>query len=470
MEVKKIPEPALEFYENPSYPVDDARYGLERFKPFDKDTRGFSEVNVVALGPSKLEEPFREFWQKLANGLEKKDKYDVPYKLGFQDLLQVDRITQDDEMDFYKIEEYNGDLNQQYELALQDCIEKKEKEAIILVLQPQNDREFNLRNELKLKLLRDKVKSQFVRPQTILKTEFLGGVLNNFAVGLYAKYGGTPWRLKDPKFTNTMILGISFHPIRASRFDAPERTIFGFSEVVDEFGYHVGMTVNPVTFKKAEFDELYKHRSLFMPSELIQSLITKSIEKFKNKTKDIVPKNIIIHKTSPYHEEEIQGLKESMKAAGFTGEYALVHLQNDTGYKTYRTEDHKSMRGLFLRPNQKQQYGVLWTVGVIPAQYRDRITREMRYYERGGVRIGTATPWGISIHRESQLKDIDLDFIAEQVLALTKMRWNNLEPSVREPISTYFARGGGKFLAKIWNEHNKEIDILMENLDARFLL
>jgi hypothetical protein len=292
--------------------------------------------------------------------------------------------------------------------------------------------------------------------------------LNNFAVGLYAKYGGVPWRIRDPRFSNIMVLGISFHFIRPSRFDAPERTIFGFSEIVDEFGHHVAMAVNPVTFKTENFKEFYNHKSLFMPKELIRSLVRASIEKYKSKTNDIVPRKIVFHKTSFYHKDEVQGIIEGMKDAGFKGEYALIHLQNETGYKSYRTDDYKSMRGLFLRPNIKNPFGVLWTSGVIPGKFWKE--GEWRYWEKGGVRIGTASPIGISVHRESNIKEINLDFLAEQVLALTKMRYNNLEPSVREPVSTYFARCGGKFMSSIWNRHNKEIDLLMENLDSRFFL
>jgi len=71
MDIKKIPEPGLEFYRNPSYPVDDPRYGLERFKPYDKDTRPFSVINAVAIGPSRLEKPLRSFWRKLVKGIPK---------------------------------------------------------------------------------------------------------------------------------------------------------------------------------------------------------------------------------------------------------------------------------------------------------------------------------------------------------------------------------------------------------------
>jgi len=469
MEVKKIPEPGLEFYQNPNYPVDDPRYGLEKFKPFDKDDKDFSEIRVVLVGPSKFEKPFLSFWKKFVEGISETQRGDQPYKKGFEEFLQVG-ITKDDELEYYAIDKHSGDLRKRYESALEECNRKKDNKAMIIVIQPEDEKEFNFRNELKLRLLREKIKSQFVRPQTILRKEFLGSVLNNFAVGLYAKYGGTPWRLKDPKFANALVLGISFHYVRPTRFDAPERTIFGFSEIVDEYGYHVGMMVNSLTLKTKEFEELYQHKSLFIPEEQIHALVEESIEKYKQRTENIVPSKVIIHKTSFYHTEELKGIKRGLNNAGFNGDYALVHLQNETGYRTYRENDYQSMRGILLKPEPKNPYGVLWTVGKIPFQYWDKNEGKMQYREKSGVRIGTASPLGIFIHRDSNLQQLDLDYIAELTLALTKMRWNTVEPGLREPVSTYFARNGGRFVANVWNQHNKEIDFLMKNLDARFLL
>lgn len=467
MEVKKILEPGLEFFQNPNYPVDDPRYGLERFKPFDKDTKNFSKVSVVVVGPSKFEKPFRSFWKNLVEGISNTQQGDQSYKKGFEDFLQVD-ITKDDELEYYGIDKYAGNIQRKYELALEECKRKKDKEAMIVVIQPEDENEFNFRNELKLKLIQEK--SQFVKPQTILRQEFLGSVLNNFAVGVYSKYGGTPWRLKDPRFANTLVLGISFHYVRPTRFDAPERTIFGFSEIVDEYGHHVGMTVNPLTLKTKEFKDLYQHKSLFIPQKQIQTLIENSIAKYKQRTNDFSPSKIIIHKTSFYHAQELKGIKEGLKKAGFKGEYALVHLQNETGYRMYRENDYRSMRGILLKPEPKNPYGVLWTLGRIPSQFWDKTEGKMKYFEKSGVKIGTASPIGILIHKDSNMKEMDFDYVAELTLALTKMRWNTVEPGLREPVSTYFARNGGRFVASIWNQHNKEIDVLMENLDARFLL
>lgn len=466
MEVKKIPEPELEFHQNPSYPVDDPRYGLERFKAFDKDTKNFSKISVAVVGPSKFEKPFRSFWKKLVEGVGDPQPGDQPYRKGFEDFLDVE-ITKPDKLDYYGIDKHSGDTQGKYESTVEECKRKKSSEAMIIVVQPEDEEKFNFRNELKLKLIREK--SQFVRPQTILRTESLGSVLNNFAVGLYAKYGGTPWRLKDPRFANTMVLGISFHHVRPTRFEAPERTIFGFSEIVDEYGYHVGMTVNSLTLKTEEFDDLYR-RGLFIPKDPMQALVEKSVAKYKQRTNGIVPSKVIIHKTSFYHHEELEGIKEGLVKAGFKGEYALVHLQNETGYRMYRETDYESMRGVLIKPEPKNPYGVLWTVGKIPSQYWDKKERKMKYFEKSGARIGTASPIGIFIHKESNMKEMDFDYVAELTLGLTKMRWNTVEPGPRQPVSTYFARNGGRFVASIWNQHNKEIDVLMEDLDARFLL
>lgn len=468
MEIRKIPEPGLQFYQNPPFIVDDPRYGLERFKPFDKDTKPFSEVSIVAVGPLKFEKPFRSFWKKLVEGISARQQGDQSYQQGFEDFLQVNSITKDDEIEFYQIDKHSEDLRTKYISAVEECLDKKDEESMILLIQPEEEEEFHFRNEIKLKLLREKVKSQFVKPQTILRSEFLGSVLNNFAVGLYAKYGGTPWRLKDPNFANTIVLGISFHYVRPTRLDAPERTIFGFSEIVDEFGHHIGMTVNPMTLKPQEFKDFYQDRSLFIPSEQIRALVEKSIEKYKKRSEDVVPSKIIIHKTSFYHAEEIKGIKDGLNNSKFKGEYALLHLQNETGYRMYRTDDYKSMRGVLMKPAEENPFGVLWTVGVIPSRYKKE--GEWQYWEKGGVRIGTATPIGVSLHRESNVSQMDFDYLAEHVLALTKMRFNNVEPGVREPVSTYFARNGGKFMAAIWNQHNTEIDFLMNRLDARFFL
>jgi hypothetical protein len=47
-----------------------------------------------------------------------------------------------------------------------------------------------------------------------------------------------------------------------------------------------------------------------------------------------------------------------MAEAGFQGEYGMVHLKNDTGYSSYRTDAgyrvkdaYQSVRGIWLYPN-----------------------------------------------------------------------------------------------------------------------
>ena len=66
----------------------------------------------------------------------------------------------------------------------------------------------------------------------------------------------------------------------------------------------------------------------------------KRIKKYLQRTNQTVPSKLIIHKTTPYHPEEVQGIKDGMAGAGFQGEFAMVHLKNDTGYKTYRKDNY----------------------------------------------------------------------------------------------------------------------------------
>lgn len=290
-----------------------------------------------------------------------------------------------------------------------------------------------------------------------------GSVLHNLAVATYAKAGGVPWLVKNSTFANSCIVGLSFHKVRPQDSSQPMRTIVGVAEVLDEFGRHLTMNVAQADVANDSIKQFQREfNSLYVPSDLMESLVKNALRttQWPNRT---APTRLIIHKTTDFHEEEISGIQSSLEALQMNVEYALVHVKEETVQRVYRNDDKHTVRGLLLTLNDEIHEAVLWTVGRIPSKYKQN--NEYVYYEKSGTKLGTSDPIAVYLDPASRCSSFNVVEAAKQVFALTKMRWNTVEMSIRLPVSIYLARRVGTFVTAA-ERHQADMSFL-PRVDAR---
>ena len=141
------------------------------------------------------------------------------------------------------------------------------------------------------------------------------------------------------------------------------------------------------------------------------------------------PLFLIVHKSGSFHREEHAAFEQ----LGLP--YALVHLELTNCYRLYDADDSKlaAFRGLLARDNENANRGILLTTGNVNDTFLQRHSM--------------GTPRAIEVNVERNTVNFTLDQFSEQVLKLTKLDWNTLATSVREPITIKCSNVAAKLAA-----------------------
>jgi hypothetical protein len=286
-------------------------------------------------------------------------------------------------------------------------------------------------------LSKSNIRVQLIRKRTIESHMNSGGyvyLLMNIATAMYAKIGGIPWKLsRSILSTEGLILGISFSRKRVKTSQS-EEIYYGAIQLFDKYGEHLYTEVKIFTASPEEL----KSKGLFVPYEKLRSILEKDIKEHK------VPQ-IIIHKSAPIVDEEIEAVREIIEKYSndeFPMLYIFTHVKSGTIYRAYdpSTSDYSIQRGLMLlrqgRSSKWIQY-IIFTTGRLYRKARER------------NKLGTPKPLELAI--DTNISDTTRlpSYIGEQILALTKLDWNTLEPEIREPITIKYSRKAAQLAPEI---------------------
>jgi hypothetical protein len=294
---------------------------------------------------------------------------------------------------------------------------------------------FNLRRYLKAKLI---TFPNAIPVQIILEDTFMGTRRSlqdmsmqawNFCVANYYKNTGTPWTL-TLKDKNTCFIGISFHKVLSGGNVMR-------SSVAQAFNYEG----KGIIFVGDQFEWDIKKQHTAAPHlshDYAKKLIAEVISEYKIYNRNQSPSRIVIHKTTDFWDSsinadyaEVEGLKEGIKSTlGDQVEVDLVSIKSSPTKLLRKHGNYPVIRGTLMHLDQVN--GVLYTTGYTP------------YYETfpsGHI----PHPLEIGIYEaESSLKKI-----CEEILALTKMNFNNCNYYNSLPITIQFAQKVGEIIQYI---------------------
>jgi|ERR1035437_8912664 hypothetical protein len=290
------------------------------------------------------------------------------------------------------------------------------------------DFEINFHNQLKAKLLTDRIVTQILRESTIAyeklwtdddkkKYEKIFDTAKawNISTTLYYKAGGIPWKLGEVR-QRVCYLGLVYKKIdtnEKSRNACCAAQMFLDSGDGMVFRGNIGPWYNPKTkeFHLAKKDAI--------------ELLTLSLESFKEKsdTKEY-PDEIFIHAKTYFDAEEWEGFND---AAEGKSKLIGIRIRDDSNFKLYRDFDYCIPRGSALIITNKFAY--LWTKGYIP---------------RLQTQLGMETPNPLSV--EITNGDKDLTTVCKDILALTKLNYNSCIFADGSPVTLKFADAIGEVL------------------------
>ena len=280
------------------------------------------------------------------------------------------------------------------------------------------------------------LRTQFVNKQRINDLMDKSGFeffLLNLATAIYAKAGGTPWKLSRSLVeTRGLIIGISFARRKEERGD--EVIYYGAVELLDRYGEHLFTRMKMFIGSRRKVET----KGLYVPYENMVDLLENAIKQYG------APPLLIIHKSSPFVEdEEIKAINDVLgKYSGRGIQIALiaVHVKRNVIYRLFDTDakDYSPARGYLLVDEGGSAIHrgiILFTTGRLQG-------------EDSRKKLGTPKPIELDVIANTMGKTKP-EWLAKQVLGLTKLDWNTTEPEIRIPITIKYSNKAAKLASYI---------------------
>ncbi|MGY5311768.1 argonaute/piwi family protein [Nocardia gipuzkoensis] len=235
----------------------------------------------------------------------------------------------------------------------------------------------------------------------------------NLYTGLYYKNGGVPWRLpRDPSDLSSCYIGIAFYKSAASTLHT------SVAQIYNQRGDGIIVRGGPATISKED-------RQPHLAEEDAQDLLEAALQRYRAEHLH-APARIVLHKASNYTAAERAGFTQAANNERLAL-LEMLWLTNSETIRLYRNGQQPPLRGTFLTVDEDRH--LLYTTGAIPF-----------YKTYPGHHI--PQPLGIRIISA----DSSPDALATEILALTKMNWNNTRLDGSIPITLRTARTVGTIL------------------------
>jgi hypothetical protein len=156
-----------------------------------------------------------------------------------------------------------------------------------------------------------------------------------------------------------------------------------------------------------------------------ESLLTEALRRYRSEHGHL-PARVVLHKTSSYQPEEITGFRAAADNADITT-LEMLWLPASDPARLFRPAEHPPLRGTLLSIDDQRH--VLYTRGSVPF-----------YGTYPGMYIPSPLPFRC-VETESSP-----GYLADELLALTKMNWNQTQLDARQPITIRTADQVGEIL------------------------
>ncbi|MBL1231090.1 MAG: hypothetical protein P1U44_11685 [Vicingaceae bacterium] len=291
--------------------------------------------------------------------------------------------------------------------------------------------DINFRRKLKAEILGLglNVPIQLILESTVDNTkksiQDLSQIAWNYCIAQYYKTGNCiPWTIKDID-ADTCYLGISFNRVLDGENNRLQSSI---AQAFNKGGKGLVFTGKQFEWRK----EIAKVATPHLKYEYAKELIINVLSQYQKINKH-TPKRVVIHKTSDFWDtynhpdyNETGGLLDGIKELlGDETEVDLVSLKSSK-IRMLRNGDYPVLRGSLFKLSD--EVAILYTNGYIP------------YFN---TYQGAYTPAPLEIEN---IGETPIDDIAKEILALTKMNFNNSDYCDGLPITIQFSSKVGEII------------------------
>ncbi len=262
------------------------------------------------------------------------------------------------------------------------------------------------------------------------------------ATALYVKAAGTPWKLAPLKDVpaDTAYIGLAY-ALRGDQRDAHFVTCC--SQVFDMDGG--GMQFVAFEARDPVVDVAEARRNPFLSRDDMRAVIARSLGLYQGRNGGTLPKRLVIHKTTSFKEEEIDGAFDALSgvpeiecvevgmASCWRGVWLIQNgqqLQPPT-----RPSGYPVPRGTMVIRSGNS--ALVWVAGNAP-----QVSSSGDYYQG---KKSIPKPLQLIRHAGSG----QLELIAHEALALTKMDWNNDALYDPVPVSIRYSQRLARTIANV---------------------
>ena len=276
--------------------------------------------------------------------------------------------------------------------------------------------DFDARDELKARCAVEGIPTQVINDRTF-EFGYHASRAWRLAIALYAKAGGTPWKLAPIPGVpdDTAYIGLAY----ALRGDPREaQFVTCCSQVFDTDGG--GMQFVAYDARDPIDDHPSARRNPYLSRDDMRAVVARSLRLYQARNGGLVPSRVVIHKTTQFRDEEIAGASDALTAVR---ELECVEVTVDVAWRGVWLKAPRNAKGKGEPDGYPVRRGtmaplsgteaLLWVAGNAP-----EASTSGNFYQ-GGKSI--PTPLLLRRHAGGG----PLELAANEALALSKMDWNN---------------------------------------------
>jgi len=238
----------------------------------------------------------------------------------------------------------------------------------------------------------------------------------NLFTAMYYKAGCVPWRLaRQSSDYDTCYIGVSFYK------SMDEKYVFtSIAQIFNERG-------EGVVVRGGQAQQSKRDRTPHLNNEDSAKILVQAIQRYRDEHKNM-PARVVLHKSSYFTEEEIEGFCIAIKQERIS----MVDMLSirTSSIRLFRMGAYPVLRGTHMKLDGNKH--LLYTRGSVP------------FFE---TYPGLYVPRALEIQFDNV--EQSRETLCREILALTKMNWNNTQFDMREPITLRAARGVGNILKYI---------------------
>ncbi|MEG5266834.1 nuclease PIN [Pseudomonas sp. JDS28PS106] len=453
-----LSEPLLTFSPSDPQQVDEHPLrGLLNYGPFSKGSFGgyTAQVRIATIGPEGAFKQRGDLMASLRNPHRPTERTEyVPAYPGFEELFHVALVSAPASAhikwpDSLSQMPGSGDLQvrlfQALDAALQRLASIRNEFDVALVHLPDSwapatrNEHFDAHDALKAIGAKYNIPTQVLNDRTF-HFGHKAALAWRLAIALYVKAAGTPWKLSTlpgvPR--DTAYIGLAY-ALRGDQRNAHYVTCC--SQVFDMDGGGMQFVAFEARDPVSNVEEA--RRNPFLSRDDMRAVLARSLELYQGRNGGTLPKRLVIHKTTAFKQEEIDGAFDALSGVeeiecieiGAASCWRGVWLVEDGRISKTRPANYPVPRGTVIARSGNS--ALVWVAGNAPT-----VSSKGDYYQG---KKSIPKPLLLTRHAGSG----PLELVAHEALALTKMDWNNDALYDPVPVSIRYSQTLARTIASV---------------------